>query len=69
MQISYPNYWDIFLIIFKRNVDYVSNGGGLGSLEGSGGGHLANPQHCVCNPIRRMTEHSTFGGEVSGSRL
>jgi len=28
-----------------------------GSLEGTGSGRLANPQHRVCHPIGSMTEH------------
>jgi len=39
----------------------------LGSLEGIGSGHLVNPQHRVCHPIGSMTEHPTFGREISGS--
>ena len=46
MKIRYPNIGMYSVIVFKQNVDCVTNAT-VGALEGPGFDCVANPQHCL----------------------
>ena len=46
MKIRYPNIWMYSLIVFKQNVDCVTNAA-VGALEGPGFDCVVNPQQCL----------------------